>query len=277
MRILVATDAWFPQVNGVVRTLTSLAAGACSASASRSSFLTPEGIPTFALPSYPDIRLALPCRARDRARASTPSGPTPSISRPKARSASRRAGIASAHGAAVHDQLPHPLRRLCGGALADPDEPELGAGCAGSTMPAAAPWRRPPSLADELRRRGFRKLMRWPRGVDADLFRPRSGSDPRPAAAGLPHRRPARGREEHRGLPGARPAGHQGRGRRRAGARRAGARFPDGDLPRRQARRGAGRRLRRRRRVRVSRAAPTRSGWSCSRRSRAACRSPAFR
>ena len=28
MRVLIATDAWHPQVNGVVRTLTSLAASA---------------------------------------------------------------------------------------------------------------------------------------------------------------------------------------------------------------------------------------------------------
>jgi glycosyltransferase involved in cell wall biosynthesis len=39
------------------------------------------------------------------------------------------------------------------------------------------------SLTNELMGRGFRKLMRWPRGVDTNLFQPRSGSDlglPRP-------------------------------------------------------------------------------------------------
>ena len=39
------------------------------------------------------------------------------------------------------------------------------------------------SLTNELMARGFRKLMRWPRGVDTNLFQPRSGSDlglPRP-------------------------------------------------------------------------------------------------
>ena len=39
--------------------------------------------------------------------------------------------------------------------------------------------------------------------------------------AGLPLRRPRRGREEHRGLPRARPARHQGGGRRRPAAGRA--------------------------------------------------------
>jgi hypothetical protein len=55
MRILIATDAWHPQINGVVRTLTELARaaerfGVCV------HFLTPEGILSIGLPSYPGIR-----------------------------------------------------------------------------------------------------------------------------------------------------------------------------------------------------------------------------
>ena len=42
MRILIATDAWHPQVNGVVRTLTSLARSA-SAFGAEINFLTPDG------------------------------------------------------------------------------------------------------------------------------------------------------------------------------------------------------------------------------------------
>src|SRR5215470_2561525 len=34
-----------------------------------------------------------------------------------------------------------------------------------------------PSLAEELTGRGFRSVMRWPRGVDASLFRPRPRID----------------------------------------------------------------------------------------------------
>ena len=63
MRILVATDAWHPQVNGVVRTLTMMAEAA-EVLASRSSFLTPQSFRTFAMPSYPDLRLALPRPAK---------------------------------------------------------------------------------------------------------------------------------------------------------------------------------------------------------------------
>jgi glycosyltransferase involved in cell wall biosynthesis len=59
MRVLIATDAWHPQINGVVRTLTSLAASARNLGVNV-DFLTPEGFPTFAVPTYPDLRLAVP-------------------------------------------------------------------------------------------------------------------------------------------------------------------------------------------------------------------------
>ena len=58
--------------------------------------------------------------------------------------------------------------------------------------------------------------MRWSRGVDTELFRPRRA--PASAAAGLSLRRPRRGGEEHRGLPRPRPARQQGGGRRRPAA-----------------------------------------------------------
>src|ERR1700753_3597882 len=61
MRILIATDAWRPQVNGVVRTLTSLARAA-SALGTEIEFLTPDGFPSLPLPTYPGLRVALPNR-----------------------------------------------------------------------------------------------------------------------------------------------------------------------------------------------------------------------
>src|SRR4030095_4692661 len=61
MKILIATDAWHPQVNGVVRTLTSLAKSAAALDADI-SFLTPDGFPSMALPTYPGLRVALPNR-----------------------------------------------------------------------------------------------------------------------------------------------------------------------------------------------------------------------
>ena len=59
MRILIATDAWHPQVNGVVRTLTSLARSAANLDG-EISFLTPDGFPSVGVPTYPGLRIALP-------------------------------------------------------------------------------------------------------------------------------------------------------------------------------------------------------------------------
>src|SRR5437588_11292653 len=59
MRVLIATDAWHPQVNGVVRTLTSLAAAAKALDV-EVDFLTPDGFRSWPLPTYPGLRVALP-------------------------------------------------------------------------------------------------------------------------------------------------------------------------------------------------------------------------
>src|ERR1700738_3867894 len=70
MRILIATDAWHPQVNGVVRTLTSLARSAAALGADI-EFLTPEGFPSLGVPTYPGLRVALPNRREIRKRIET--------------------------------------------------------------------------------------------------------------------------------------------------------------------------------------------------------------
>src|ERR1700729_933053 len=63
MRVLVATDAWRPQVNGVVRTLNSLARAAAKLGV-EVEFLSPDGFWTFPVPTYPGLRLAIPPRKR---------------------------------------------------------------------------------------------------------------------------------------------------------------------------------------------------------------------
>src|SRR5262245_8672566 len=61
MRIMIATDAWQPQVNGVVRTLSSMTCSARKLGVDV-DFLSPEGFPSLPLPTYPGLRLALPSR-----------------------------------------------------------------------------------------------------------------------------------------------------------------------------------------------------------------------
>ena len=67
MKVMVATDAWRPQVNGVVRTLGSLARAAAKLGV-EIDFLSPEGFLTLPVPTYPGLRLAVPRRKRIAAR-----------------------------------------------------------------------------------------------------------------------------------------------------------------------------------------------------------------
>jgi hypothetical protein len=64
MRILVATDAWKPQVNGVVRSLESVARAVREFGA-EIEFLTPQAFASVPLPTYGEIRLALASPALD--------------------------------------------------------------------------------------------------------------------------------------------------------------------------------------------------------------------
>src|SRR5215470_778626 len=174
MRILIATDAWRPQINGVAHTLEATARAAKSLGV-EVSFLTHEGFPTVGLPSYPGIRVALP----------------------GSREIARR--IAAVRPDAIHIATEGPIgyfvRRHC---LANhrPFTTSLhtrfadyiaarwpiprkwtwrwlrrfhNAGC--GTMVSTA------SLADELRGHGFHTVLRWPRGVDSTLFHPDCARD----------------------------------------------------------------------------------------------------
>src|SRR5262249_442758 len=58
MRVLIATDAWHPQVNGVVRTLT-MVAEAVQRLGVRIIFRPPEPFLTVPMPGHPALRVAL--------------------------------------------------------------------------------------------------------------------------------------------------------------------------------------------------------------------------
>jgi glycosyltransferase involved in cell wall biosynthesis len=169
MRILVATDAWHPQVNGVVRTLGSLARAADKLGA-KIDFLTPEGFPSFQLPTYPGLRLALPGRRgiEQRVEANKPDaihiateGPIGFAVRAYCRRHQRpfTTSYTTRFPEYISARLPIPaqcvyavLRWFHSGAAV--------------TMVAT------PSLMTELGERGFGNLGMWTRGVDIDLFRP---------------------------------------------------------------------------------------------------------
>jgi hypothetical protein len=58
MRISIVTDAWHPQVNGVVRTLGRITE-ILKKRGHQVQIVTAAGRPTFGLPTYPEIRLAI--------------------------------------------------------------------------------------------------------------------------------------------------------------------------------------------------------------------------
>ena len=73
MRIVLATDAWEPQVNGVVRTLSRITAE-CRAMGHEVEVIEPSQFKTIPCPTYPEIRLALGAEEeiRERLRAFEP-------------------------------------------------------------------------------------------------------------------------------------------------------------------------------------------------------------
>jgi glycosyltransferase involved in cell wall biosynthesis len=170
MRLLVATDAWRPQVNGVVRSLEYMAAQAPHFGA-EISFLTPDRFPTLPLPSYPEIRLALAMpgqvdRVLDDARPTHVHIATEGPVGLATRIACTRRGFAFT--TSYHTRFPEYV-------AARTSVPEAWSYSALRWFhrEARAMMVSTPSLERELLSRGFRRIRRWTRGVDTGLFRPR--------------------------------------------------------------------------------------------------------
>lgn len=169
MIVLIATDAWHPQINGVVRTLEALRRSVAE-QGSVVEFLTPEGFPSLRVPTYPGLHCAIP-NSREIARRIeridpdaihiATEGPigiavrryclkrglpfTTSLTTRFAEYVSARFPIPVSWGYAV-------MKRF--------------------HAPAAATMVSTFSLRTELEERGFTNLRMWTRGVDTALFNP---------------------------------------------------------------------------------------------------------
>ena len=180
MRILIATDAWHPQVNGVVRTLTSLARSA-SALGAEIDFLTPDGFPSVGVPTYPGLRVALPNRREiaRRIEAASPDAIHIATEGPigwAARAYCRRRKLAFTTSYTTRFPEYIAVRSIIPAGVSYAVLRHFHAAAA-MTMIATA------SLRQELSARGFRKLGTWTRGVDTDLFTPDDAAEldlPRP-------------------------------------------------------------------------------------------------
>jgi glycosyltransferase involved in cell wall biosynthesis len=170
MKILVATDAWHPQVNGVVRTLIMMAEAA-KALGAEFDFLTPESFRTIAMPSYRDLRVALPRRAKI--------AQAIEASRPDAIHIATEGPI----GLVTRRYcIKHELPFTTSFHTRFPDYVSARAPVPESWVWATLRWfhgasravmAATPALAEELQSRGFANVVLWPRGVDTNLFHPR--------------------------------------------------------------------------------------------------------
>ena len=169
MRILLVSDAWSPQVNGVVRTLQRVRQE-CEALGHEVAVISPEQFGTVPCPTYPEIRLALrPGRTMARRiEQFRPSCIHIATEGPLGFAARRyciRRGLpftTSYHTRFpeyVHARFPVPL--AVGYAFMRWfHRPSSGVMVATST------------IRDDLESRGFVNVKPWSRGVDTELFRP---------------------------------------------------------------------------------------------------------
>lgn len=170
MQVLVVTDAWFPQVNGVVQTLSTLRS-ILDRDGHSVTVLAPDRFRSVACPTYPEIRLALttPAAVAAIVEAARPDAIHVATEGPLgycARSVCRRRGYPFT--TSLHTRFPEYVRARLGAPLS------WGyAVLRRFHRPAARVMVSTPTLERELLQRGFANLVRWSRGVDTDLFRPR--------------------------------------------------------------------------------------------------------
>jgi len=183
MRILVVTDAWYPQVNGVVRTVATVARE-LEALGHTVVTIGPDRFHSIPCPTYPDIRLALfPRRKLDRIiREFRPDALHIATEGPlgmSARAFARREGWEFT--TSFHTKFAEYVNARTGLPLGISYAVLKNFHNSGSgTMVATE------SLCRDLIARGFKQVRRWSRGVDLNLFSPTPKAEfdlPRPIFA----------------------------------------------------------------------------------------------
>ena len=175
MRILLATDAWEPQVNGVVRTLTRVVAE-LREMGDAVEVISPDQFSTFPLPTYPEIKLAVGAyeKVQERFKSFEPEAIHIATEGPIGLAARRiclewKLPFTTSY----HTRFPEyvsarlPLPLAAGYAYMKWFHKP-----SGRLMVATA------TLRDELARHGFRNLSQWSRAVDTKVFHPRWRNQP---------------------------------------------------------------------------------------------------
>jgi glycosyltransferase involved in cell wall biosynthesis len=169
MKVAIVTDAWRPQINGVVTTL-SETQRALQNSGHEVAVLSPDAHRTVPCPTYPEIRLALWPRAELARRLDAFAPDAIHVATEGPLGIAARAHCV-AHGLAFttsyHTQFPQYLRKR----FPIPESWSYAYlrrhhGAARRTLVATEQLRR------DLAGRGFANVVIWPRGVDTSVFRP---------------------------------------------------------------------------------------------------------
>lgn len=169
MKLAIVTDAWYPQVNGVVKTLATTAA-CLRARGHDALVLSPEGHRSVPCPTYPEIRLAMfPARRLEyQLNAFEPDAIHVATEGPLGISArryctSREVSFTTSY----HTQFPEYVRKR----VPIPTAWSYAYlrrhhAAAARTMVAT------PTMRDVLESHGFENVVIWPRGVDTEQFTP---------------------------------------------------------------------------------------------------------
>jgi len=182
VNILIVTDAWYPQVNGVVRTISTVCQE-LQAMGEVVEVIGPDRFRTVPMPTYPEIRLVVAAGRRlnkmidqmwPNAIHIATEGPLGHAARRYC--LKRRIPFTTAY----HTRFPEYIR----------DRAPIPLSWSYAVVrrfhrPASAVMVATPSIERTLEARGFTNLRRWTRGVDTELFRPRDKSfisDPRPVS-----------------------------------------------------------------------------------------------
>ena len=171
VKLLVVTDTWHPQVNGVVRTLSNVI-GCMDQSEYQVTTITPDQFLTIPHPAYPDIRLALDT--------------WPKLSKMIEKLRPDFIFIATEGPLGIASRLYCARRKLHFTTSFTTNFPKYLRLRVGVPEKWTFAWLRwfhaqsdgvlvaTPSMRQELEKRGFKNVRAWSRGVDTELFRPRN-------------------------------------------------------------------------------------------------------
>ncbi len=175
-RLLIATDAWHPQINGVVRSIEAMVREAPKQGFSV-DVLSPQGFRTLPMPGYDEIALAISPMLRPRSLS-----PKIEALRPDFIHIATEGPIGRAtrnwclrkdrpFTTSYHTKFPEYVRARVPVPVSATYAMLRRFHNAGSGVMVATD-----TLEAELKSRGFRKILRWGRGVDSALYHPRETS-----------------------------------------------------------------------------------------------------